>query len=408
MKVIQNIIIIAIVIAILSFAGCREKDTIQTTKVSLTLLLPDNAKDLNILEDSTRIEFKNVSTAKIFQFKGLGNIILPEGLYDCFLVSKGVCEENKIKTLKAYAQSLSIIGEISEHELKLFETTEVEGFVIEEIFFTGVLTPQGKQYYGCSYFKIKNNTDKLLYADSLAICESQFVSTTNWDYQPDIRSEAMSVCAVYMIPGSGKDVPVQPGETLLIADIAIDHRQANPNGYDLSGADFEWYDDSPNPRIQDIDNPLVPNLEKIYCYTLTIWVPHNRGFRSYGLAKIKVDKETYLRDYIYEYSYTMNLPQGAFPMTSKGYKVPNEWFEDVVNCSVESKYVWNLVDPSLDAGWTYCGKIDHDKTRYNKSVRRKIAYTTRDGREVLLDTNNSTYDFEHEARPSMMPEETNR
>ena len=130
------------------------KDTIQTTKVSLTLLLPDNAKDLNILEDSTRIEFKNVSTAKNIPIQRFRQCYFTRRTLRLLSCKQGVCEENKIKTLKAYAQSLSIIGEISEHELKLFETTEVEVCYRGNIF-TGVLTPQGKQYYGCSYFKIK-------------------------------------------------------------------------------------------------------------------------------------------------------------------------------------------------------------------------------------------------------------
>ena len=76
-------------------------------------------------------------------------------------------------------------------------------------------------------------------------------------------------------------------------------------------------------------------------------------------------------------------------MTKKGiYKVPNSWILDGVNLSVESVHEWNVLDASIDAGWTYCGKVDKDETRFNKSVIRK-----QDANGKYIDTNNSTNDF---------------
>ena len=83
MKVIQNIIIIAIVIAILSFAGCG-KDTIQTTKVSLTLLLPDNAKDLNILRILHGLNLKCIYGKNIL-IQRFRQYYFTEGLTTAFL-----------------------------------------------------------------------------------------------------------------------------------------------------------------------------------------------------------------------------------------------------------------------------------------------------------------------------------
>ena len=81
-----------------------------------------------------------------------------------------------------------------------------------------------------------------------------------------------------------------------------DHTVANSNSFDLTKADFEWYDVSSNPSFEDTDTE-VPNLEKIYCYTATIWGPHNRGFTSFALARLgddennQLSKEDYLKDY---------------------------------------------------------------------------------------------------------------
>ncbi|MBQ6649599.1 MAG: DUF4876 domain-containing protein, partial [Muribaculaceae bacterium] len=79
-------------------------------------------------------------------------------------------------------------------------------------------------------------------------------------------------------------------------------------------------------------------------------------------------------------------------MSQQAYKMPNEWIVDAVNCSVEAEYAWNVTHSSLDRGYAYCGTMDHDKTRYFHSVRRKMLYL-KDGKPVLKDTNNSSEDF---------------
>ena len=112
-----------------------------------------------------------------------------------------------------------------------------------------------------------------------------------------------------------------------------------------------------NPRLPahlDIDSPTVPNLDKWYCYTKSFWVLHNRGFRGFAIARIPIEKEKFLTENLYTYSYVMVLPAGTFPMEQTAYKVPNEWIIDAVNTSVQSEYVWNVTAPSLDRGWTHC------------------------------------------------------
>ena len=144
----------------------------------------------------------------------------------------------------------------------------------------------------------------------------------------------------------------------------------------------------------------MPNLDKWYCYTLSFFVLHNRGFRAYGIARIPIDKDQYLKDYWYSYDYTIVVPAGTFPMSQSAYKLPNKWIVDVVNCSVAAEYEWNVSDPSLDMGWTNCGTIDHDKTRYFHAVRRKLAGFSASGTPIFQDTNNSTEDFNAMVTPS--------
>ncbi len=284
--------------------------------------------------------------------------------------------------------------------LSTFAAVDTDDLIISELFFTGTLQTSGNQYNGDQYIKLYNNTGHTVYADGLTIFESQFLTTQKFNYTPDLIASDVSVDALYTIPGSGTDYPVEPGEELLIADIAIDHREINRNSFDLSHADFEWYDQSSTPAYTDIDNPAVENLDKWYCYTLSIWQLHNRGLKAYGIARIPVDKDEYLSGYRYTVEYDQTTAAGTFPMSKTCYRLPNEWVVDIVNCSVESEYLWNVCTPALDMGWTHCGTVDGDKNRYFHAVRRKVLTLGADGHPLLSDTNNSSQDFNSFVTPS--------
>lgn len=98
----------------------------------------------------------------------------------------------------------------------------------------------------------------------------------------DFREEYCAGQAFYAIPGSGRDVPVKAGESLIIVNNAQNHLESNPDSWDATTADFEWYDESSNENFLDTDNPAVPNLDKWYAQTLTVHSLHNRG--AYGIA----------------------------------------------------------------------------------------------------------------------------
>ncbi len=366
-----------------------------------TINMPDELQGATVT--TQQLEVKDVSSGRKVIYSDLNDVSLKSGLYDMGYEAD-VVKDGSSHHVTAYVQSVQISASGHSVTLTAFESLVNDDFIIEEIFFTGTLQTSGNQYYGDDYIKIYNNTDHILYADGLTLLESKFTTTDKYDYDPDIMGEAMTVQAIYTIPGSGTDYPVQPGESLILADTGIDHKVANPNSFDLSAADWEWYDVSTSASHMDIDSPTVPNLDKWYCYTQSFYVLHNRGFRALAIARIPVGKEEYLANYSYTYNYVVVNASGTFPMTQKAYKVPNAWIVDAVNCSVESEYAWNVTAPALDRGWTYCGTVDHDKSRYFHSVRRKMLYL-RDGRPHFKDTNNSTEDFNPYCIPSMIEEQ---
>lgn len=281
-------------------------------------------------------------------------------------------------------------------------------FVIEEIYFTGTALPETgspDKYQGDQYIKIRNNTDEDLYADGmLLILQSSVLSNMEGKIPAavDFREEYCAGQAFYAIPGSGRDVPVKAGESLIIVNNAQNHLESNPDSWDATTADFEWYDESSNENFLDTDNPAVPNLDKWYAQTLTVHSLHNRG--AYGIAiampPAGTTGEQFLQDHPIgdEYYYIFHSPNGSdYEMPIKGYFVPNEWVLDAVNTGGRNTFGMAPWGTSLDAGYTWCGTEDSDPDRFNKSVIRK---TGADGK--LVDTNNSSNDFTPNTTPSLL------
>lgn len=397
-SVIYYFLIIAIAIG---FTACDDPltsaDSTRLTNVEVNLLLPDLDEKAEVVNEI--LTFRNVTSGRKYEFSVNSEIDLTPGLYDVSYSARVFISGAATTSLRANASSVSIIGDSATVDLTAYNNIDNDDLIIAEIFFSGTLQSSGNQYYGDDYIKLYNNTDHVIYADGITLFESKFLTTKKYDYSPDIMSEAMTVDALYTVPGSGHDVPVAPGEYLLIADTGIDHRVANPNSFDLSHADFEWYDVSTNPNSLDIDG-VAPNMDKWYCYTLSFWLLHNRGFKAYGIARIPVDRDTYLKEYLYTYEYEEITNVGTFPMSQTAYRLPNEWIVDVVNCSVDALHAWEVCAPALDCGWTGCGTMDKDKTRYFHSVRRKLLYVTPEGNAVFSDTNNSSEDFNKMCVPS--------
>ena len=166
------------------------------------------------------------------------------------------------------AAELTIVAETATAKLSIVQgLPEVEdvksgSFVIEEVFFTGCLLEDGQttdSMDGDQYFKITNNTDKLLYADGLIICKSSENSQNGgfsyWLIDNDLSGHIL-VKDMFQFPGDGDDVPVLPGRSLVIALAAQDFATENGYGLDLSEADFEIFDG----EELDVDNPDVPNM----------------------------------------------------------------------------------------------------------------------------------------------------
>lgn len=399
MNVTKFILAAALTISASAFTGCSDNDDpIPVYPVSLSIQLPQEVTEATVL--SEEYTFKNVSTNSVQTFQSADDIELVPGLYDITYTAKVRLANGVESTVRAQRQSVQIKEGENIVALQAFNTIESDDLIIAEIFFTGTTTATGAQHRGDDYIKLYNNTDHVVYADGITIFESNFNTTTKYDYTPDIMNESVAVWSVYTVPGNGTQYPVQPGEYFLIADNAYDHRTTSDLSFDLSHAACEWYDVSNVASMQDVDNPEVPNMEKVYCYTNSVYLLANGGNRAVGIARLGKSADAFLAENKYDYTYMLVTPAISREMSGSAYSIPNSCVLDVVNCSTQTGYAWNVTSPALDCGWTWCSQNNSDKTRFFTAVRRKMLYLNEQGHPVLKDTNNSTDDFNARVTPS--------
>lgn len=394
---------------LIGLASCSESEIVNDAPLRIYLDVPINVKEPLLTEVTAHlINIETLKTYDVHDFTQDGDcylltVVVPEGRYNVSvtgLMSYTVGESVISTTMKAESQGVIVsAANGASSMLRLFfnNYNAEDGLVIEELFFTSSTYPGTQRPYNDDqYMKITNNSDHLIYADSLAIVESKFQPDIQWELTPNLMKDAISISWMYLIPGNGSSVPVEPGESLLIAFNAKDHTAINTNSFDLSGADFEFYDESTNAEFVDEDNPGAVNLIKWYNDMWSYTVLHNKGNKSYGLVRVRTDFDTFISDNYYKYTYLVNAAWGTYESNGEAYFLPNTWVIDMVNLAIKSDWAWNVVSPSLDSGWTYCAETSSDKTRYGLSVIRK-----RDASGKLIDTNNSTNDFLPRQVPSL-------
>lgn len=291
---------------------------------------------------------------------------------------------DKKMELKARKSNIVVNSETTNITLQTFLSDPTANFVFKEIFFTGNLTPEGKVYNGDKYFIVHNNSNDTLYADGLFLAQSQFLTTTKRVYTPDVMKDAFTSSEIILLPGTGKQYPVAPGEDIIIANNAINHTEANPNSFDLSKANFEIE----LIKNINIDNPQVPNATNV-AGNLLMTV---QGNKSYVMGRFPegMDAEKFKTENAYNFSYV--AVNGAV-IKNDSYKIPNSYILDAVNVSQKTGFEWLVTSEILDMGWTYAG--DKTDERYGKAVIRKPLGVLDNGKPFLQDSNNSTVDFNH-------------
>jgi hypothetical protein len=269
------------------------------------------------------------------------------------------------------------------------------GFVFKEIYFAGSKTSDAKTYYSDQFHEIYNNTNETLYADGLCIGILEQTST-NPNVWVNTDGSFMDKLPVtfqgWIVPGTGKEHPVAPGKSILIAQDGIDHK-TDPNGNPLSPVNLakaEW-ETYMAVSGKDTDTPGVPNLIMMYTTITTMndWL-HSVFGSAVILFRLPVAWETYVAD-------PANFRTKPGSTSSTQYlMIPKSYVIDAVEIVQADETKRNKrLHTELDAGYTY---LDGG-TYCSKSIRRKAKLVI-EGRVIYKDTNNSTVDFLHDLVPT--------
>lgn len=430
-------ILFAILFLATVYTSCKkDNEDIQTgvqpvdLKINLSYGLDSSGYTLPLENITVKVRNTATGSSATVNSDGTGLVTfqsLPAGIYDIDATVK-LADTTYYRITGVYADD-SVTFNASEKNYTLATGTEtlsmqlisgtVGDWVIKQIYYAGSDRVDGALYRD-QFIEIYNNTDHVLYADSLYIAQAygkQSPATTlyqtlasgqldwsksvNMPTNIDANNDYLYTRSLIRIPGNGTTYPVEPGNSIIMAQTATNHKVPftgldgtsisvrNPDlTVDLSAAEFEAYyaPFASRPLGSDIDNPNAVNVDVLQYYS-TDWIIDNNGRDSYII--FKVDAGTDVASWSY-----YNLPTVSTPSSNatKYLQVPIKYIIDAVEVqpNTAADRIPKKLGASLDAGFTYVPAGAYT----SQSVIRKTAKTI-NGRIVLQDTNNSTEDFSY-------------
>lgn len=386
-------------------ASCSDEDEPRYNTVTVDRIPSDMPAQYTVKSGTITYSELNTGIITVFDLPQSATNVLPAGTYNIdasMTVSFERDGEIVERSLRAVTRQVVISSASQNVSLDWFYYNPSNSLVFGEIYFAGTPNATGTNGLYDSYITIYNNSDEVQYADSLAIVESKLVNGYSDEILDDknLPENNFTVQTVYVIPGRGKDVPIEPGKSIKIVDQAINWSAENniPNALDHTDADFEWYDLVTTGSIRDTDNPDVPNLDKWFSYSATIWLPSNQCNRSYALVRMPsgMNSERFLSEQKGDYKY-VNSITGKVMDGTKCYLVDYSWILDAVNlCPTETYNASSnlALSPVADASYAAITEKKADKARFGRKFVRKQAGVSVNGNIILQDTNDSGADFD--------------
>ena len=292
---------------ITAFTACDEdEDTSVPVDVTLNFTAPsDTITSFTWAEGKATFTDLNRGKEYELDLSQSSVITLSSGLYN--ITGEGAIASTSGEILcnvRSTKDNVQISAPSTSIALELSIYTPSNSLILKEIYVTGTANDKGTSSLYDKYFVIYNNSSETVYADGVALLESTFGTTEKYQYNdnPQPMPPTFTAASIYVIPGNGTEHPLAPGEQLVLADQGYDFTQTKADAIDLSIADFEWYDET--EKGMDPDIAEVPNLDKWYSYSATIWIPNNQANRAYAIARMGVAKDEFLANYYKEYHYT--------------------------------------------------------------------------------------------------------
>lgn len=374
-----------------AFFSCNNDDDVKIKSYPMEVKFALNdGLAWNNITDAKLIVSNDKGLHDTISIKGDTTITFVQGQYN-FVVTGKVKDE-----AAAYVQGTAGANFFQNATVNVALSKVVRSSLI----FKAIYTTGGKQgYMKDGYFEIVNNSDEVQYLDGLILSAPAGKQQNKNAWQAN-GFEDLYACGqgqVLAFPGSGHDYPLQPGQSVLIANDGANHKDLAGAGNhcpDLSKADWEVYLSYVNGEI---DYP-AKNLDVIFV--------NNKYMKAFGLG-------FFGRAYV-----LARLPQGMTPEAfaadhSNIKKEPGNAAATMEYLVIPSKYVLDAVDiwdaQTTNHYPTFLAKDDAEgvlasKAWEGKCVRRKVTKVV-NGRAYYQDTNNSANDFlnNQELKPGVTP-----
>lgn len=383
--------LLALAVVLPAATSCSENDTEGVKAHALTIHLTAGDLSADKLSDLKVIVSNNTQSDTLI----LGNTLTitktyTQGSYNVFVSGK-VSDE-----ATAYVQGSAMVD--------LFDTKATtitlakynqSPLVFKTIYNTG----GAKHYLLDGFVEIANNSDEVQYLDGLLLAAplANLKAQSAWQKQyPDFYHEGGQLNGVVLaFPGSGQDYPLLPGQSVVVADQAMNHQLAYGSDEskkeefaktaNLSAANFEKYYGN-----GDTDNEEVPNMVVVSMRSGSKQKAFVTGVNGRAFMLIK-------------------LPQG---MTHAAFMADANNFTTMPGTTAATPYMKIPHKYVLDAVDVYASTVavtdhypffqDHDDATgiqgspsyKGKCIRRKVSRLA-NGRPYYQDTNNSANDFKN-------------
>lgn len=261
------------------------------------------------------------------------------------------------------------------------ESSKSGNLLLKEVYYCGSKTSSGGSYFRDQFYEIYNNSATVQNVRGLCISLlNPMTATANLPVWSGTDADKFVYgLQIWQVP-TDKDYLLNPGESVIIAQMADNHQKAtlNPNcPVNLITAEFETFVNSTSIIS---DNPAINMTMAFWPSPTPQWLTTVFG----GAFVIYFPSQP-----IVPANYVTSVGS-----TTKCYKIPISEVVDALEL-VGNTNQMNLkrMPTVLDAGASTVGG-----TYLGKSVARKVKETV-NGRAVLYDTNNSSNDFEVKDTP---------
>jgi hypothetical protein len=375
----KSLMIAAIAIAAVAFASCDNTKKVTTISAvaqlntsSITGVDVPSTFDVVFTNYETKVSVSAVSV----DGKATVTNITP-GVYTVTATANS-SKDGSAYNFSGTAANVSITTDAQAIPVDV-QVAKSSAFIFKEMYWTGDSTNTGTWYFRDQYYEVYNNSQTTAYADGLCICTIiPMQSTANtYSWQIDNPNDYVFAQLIWQLPGDGTQYPVKPGESIIIAQWAVDHTAEGRNpdrGVNLSGAEFEAYVGT-NPTL--VDGAAV-NMNRVVnsTYSMPQWLANVFG-------------PAYVLFYPSKPLVNDNFIQDANSSTKAREIAISDVLDAVEFVKNAASVTLKRIPTVLDAGalWAENGSYS------GESFYRKKQSTLSSGQIIYQDTNNSTNDF---------------